>query len=77
MCHRGIARRIGTPGLEDCSTGFGPVKPFLIPHETVLKQEKATIPQLSEGLTMLSILNIVYREFLRASLSGAKVASTI
>lgn len=26
---------------------------------------------------MLSILNFVYREFLRASLSGAKVASVI
>ena len=53
------------------------MKPFLIPHETVLKQEQATIAQLGEGLTMLSILNFVYREFLRASLSGAKVASAI
>jgi hypothetical protein len=51
------------------------VKPFLIFRETVRKQEWVTIAELSEGLTMLSILNFIYREILRASLSGAKVAS--
>jgi hypothetical protein len=53
-----------------------PTKPFSEDDETGLKPSSAPIvgDQTMESIMFATILNAIYREFTRTSLSGAKIA---
>jgi hypothetical protein len=51
-------------------------KPFSVPHEACLKHNRRSLPQSTKGAAMLqSILNGIYRQFLRNALAGARLGS--
>jgi hypothetical protein len=54
----------------------GPTKPFSCADEAGLKPRSAAITSIQQWgeIMLITILNAIYREFLRTSLSGAKVA---
>jgi len=53
-----------------------PMKPFLADREAFAKQNRPSVParSVAGAIMLVFILNAIYREFLRASISGAKVA---
>jgi hypothetical protein len=48
------------------------VKQFSVSHEMVLKHRRRTVPAIKQrGSAMLTlILNVIYRQFLKAALTG-------
>jgi hypothetical protein len=69
--HGSADRRWRTGGLAPPS-----LKPFWADREAFRKQRWPRLPGLikQRGAMMVAFLNAIYRQFLRASLSGAKVA---